>query len=374
VRARWFEVEETEDEPDRSRLGLNPHLHVRRSLAVSAQVPPTAPAAERPWVRRNLPLLTLVVLSFGIPELLTGSTTVLGLVTSANLLLGLPLYGSGVILARESSLRWKRGWVGVLFLGLAYGIVEEGLATKTMINPSAGAAGGLGVYGHFLGVNWIFAVEIDLFHSIYSIALPILLVGLLWPERRMQRFVSDRGLLLALVVLAAIAALGYEVLTREYFPTWPVLAFLLGAIGGFVAAFFYFPLRWVPLRTRTPTSPPWRFGLVAGAFAFALFGITLLSPTARVPPALVIAAQIFVSAAAFRYLVRNAGFEHNELAKVAFAAGLLSFWVPWDLALELLGDTGVLLVPILLYLLLLRLHRRNSPRPPPNPLVEPGPR
>jgi hypothetical protein len=330
------------------------------SVGVSVHNPPISAASRSSWVRRNPPLFALIFLSFGIPELLTGSTTVPGLVTSANLLLGVPLYGSGVLLVRESALRWRKGWVGVLLLGLAYGIVEEGIATKTMINPSAGAAGDLGVYGHFLGVNWIFAVEIDLFHAIYSIALPILLVALIWPERRAERFASDRGLVVALAILAGIAALGYEVFTRSYFPSVPVLAFLVGAIVALVIAFLLFPAQWFLLRGRTPTARPREFGLVAGAFVFALFGLTLLSPILRVPPVLVIAGQILLSALTFRFLLRRVGFERNELAKVAFAAGLLSFWVPWDIALELLGDTGVLLVPLLLYYLLYRLYRRYA--------------
>lgn len=344
---------------------LIPRTRVAPAVGVSIPGPAATTIPPPSWLRRNLPLLALIFLSFVIPELLTGSTTVPGLVTSANLLLGLPLYGSGVVLARESALRWKRGWIGILLLGLAYGIVEEGLATKTMINPSAGAAGALGVYGHFLGVNWIFAVEIDLFHAIFSIALPILLVGLVWPEQRAERLVTDRGVVVALVVLAAEAVLGYEVLTRGYMPATPVLAFLLATIAGLVAAFFLVPTEWFRLRSRRPTASPRQFGFVAGTLVFALFGLTLLSPYLRIPPVLVVVVQVALAAAAFAFLLRCAGYEQNELAKVAFAAGLLSFWVPWDVALELLGDTGVLVVPFLLYVLLYRLRRRyGSPSVP----------
>jgi hypothetical protein len=316
------------------------------------------------WFQRNLPLIALIVLAFGIPELLTGSTTVPGLVTSANLPLGLLLYGSGVVVVRESALRWRKGWAGILLLGLAYGIVEEGLATKTMINPSAGAAGGLGVYGHFLGVNWIFAVEIDLFHAIFSIALPILLIALLWPARQSQRFVSDRGLVVALIVLAGMAALGFAVFTRGYVPSLGVVTFLVGAIAALVALFFGVPARWSTARSPLPLAPPRQFGFVAGAFVFALFGLTLLSPALGIPPWTLVVGLPLLGFAVFVYLRQRAGSGRNELVKIAFAAGLLSFWVPWDVALELLGDTGVLVVPVLLYYLLFRLSRRYAPAPP----------
>jgi hypothetical protein len=336
---------------------------------------PTPPGGPEPgWSRRNLPLIALIFLAFGIPELLTGSTSVPGLVLSLNLLLGLPLYGSGVVLVRESSLRWNKGWVGVLLLGLAYGIVEEGITTKTMINPSSGAAGGLGTFGHFLGVSWIFAVEIDIFHAVFSIALPILLVALLWPERRTERFVRDRGLALALVILSVEAAVGYFAFTRDYFPSPAVLAFLLATIAALVGAFFLVPADRFRARTRTPTARPRQFGFVAGAFVFGLFALSDLSPALRLPPVLVVGAILALAGLTFWYLVRSAGFEKNQVAKVAFAAGLLSFWVPWDIALEFIGDTGVLVALGLLYYLLYRLYRRyeDIPPDPPRGLAVPG--
>jgi hypothetical protein len=318
--------------------------------------PATAPPAS--WGRRNLPLITLIFLAFGIPELLTGSTTVPGLVLGLNLLLGLPLYGSGVVLVRESALRWNKGWVGILLLGLAYGIVEEGIATKTMVDPSSSAAGVLGTFGHFLGVNWIFAVQIDIFHAVFSIALPILLVSLLWPARRTERFVRDRGLLLAVVVLSAEASIGYIAFTRDYFPAPGVLAFLLATIGALVLAFFLVPVAYFRERTRIPTARPRQFGFVAGGFVFGLFALSDLAPVWHPPPFLLIVGILVLAGATFWFLVQRAGFEENEVAKIAFAAGLLSFWVPWDIALEIIGDTGVLVVLGLLYFLLYRLYRR----------------
>jgi hypothetical protein len=320
--------------------------------------PLRSPTLEPSWFRRNLPSITLVVLAFGIPELLTGSTTLLGLVTSLNLALGLPLYGSGVLLAREASLRWRKGWSGILFLGLAYGIVEEGIATKTMINPASTAASTLGSYGHFLGVSWIFAVEIDLFHAVFSIALPILLVSLLWPERRTVRLISDRALVAALVVLALVAALGFFVFTRSYVPSGGVVAFLLGAIAALVVLFFAFPPERLSARASAPTARPRQFGLVGGAFVFTLYGLALFTPFWRAPPVGIVLGMLVAAGLTLGYLVQRAGRSGNELQKVAFAAGLLAFWVPWDIALDLLGDVGVIVVPVVLYYLLYRLYRR----------------
>jgi probable HAF family extracellular repeat protein len=54
------------------------------------------------------------------------------------------LYGSGSILIRELSLRWRKGWPSILALGAAYGIVEEGLMVKSFFDPNWVDLGTLG--------------------------------------------------------------------------------------------------------------------------------------------------------------------------------------------------------------------------------------
>lgn len=82
-------------------------------------------------------------------------------------------YGPPVLLAREAGLRWRKWWASGLLLGLAYGIVNEGLAAGTLFNPNAAAtlASGLAEYGRFAGVSWVWAVRIDIVHTLWS-ALP----------------------------------------------------------------------------------------------------------------------------------------------------------------------------------------------------------
>ena len=46
-----------------------------------------------------------------------------------------PMYGGGALLIRETVRRLGRGWPSLLLLGLAYGILEEALATQSLFNP-----------------------------------------------------------------------------------------------------------------------------------------------------------------------------------------------------------------------------------------------
>src|SRR3989442_11084325 len=155
---------------------------------------------------KSHPLLFLLFLTPGIPEYLSASSQLTLLVISPILFFGLllanlGLYGSGVILIREAMIRWKKGWASVFLLGVAYGIVEEGLALWTLFNPLAQPVGVLGFYGHWLGVNWVWTVGPLIFHSVYSIGLPIFLFGLVFPELKHKSLVSEAGITLSIVGL-----------------------------------------------------------------------------------------------------------------------------------------------------------------------------
>jgi len=101
----------------------------------------------------------------------------------------LGLYGPGVILIREAKIRWNKGWASVFLLGAAYGIVEEGLALRTLFNPNSSVVGNLGVYGHWLGVNWVWTVGLVIFHAVFSIGLPIFVFGLAFPDLKSKSLV-----------------------------------------------------------------------------------------------------------------------------------------------------------------------------------------
>ncbi|HZD12882.1 MAG TPA: hypothetical protein VE177_05115, partial [Candidatus Binatus sp.] len=98
---------------------------------------------------RSHPILLLILLSPGIPEYLSGSSPWSLLILNPILFgifvsLNIGLYTMGVILIREAVLRWHKGWASIFALGVAYGIVEEGLALQTLFNSNAGPVKELG--------------------------------------------------------------------------------------------------------------------------------------------------------------------------------------------------------------------------------------
>ena len=117
------------------------------------------------------PALILFFLSPAIAELLSGSAPPLEFFDPFAFFAMVAMYGSGAILIRELRVRWNKGWPTVLALGAAYGIIEEGLGCKSLFNPQWGDLGPLGVYGRWAGVNWVWSLEMMIYHSIISIAI-----------------------------------------------------------------------------------------------------------------------------------------------------------------------------------------------------------
>src|SRR5256885_16843146 len=104
------------------------------------------------------PLLALVLLSPVIAEMLSGSTPPLEWLNPIAVLFLIWLYGAGVLVMRETAVRWKTGWPSILLLGAAYGIIEEGLAVKSLFDPGWMGLGALDWHGRWFDVNWVSAV------------------------------------------------------------------------------------------------------------------------------------------------------------------------------------------------------------------------
>src|SRR5207302_1314347 len=169
------------------------------------------------------PLLALVLPSPVIAEMLSGSTPPLEWLNPVAALLLIWLYGAGVLVMRETAVRWKTGWPSILLLGAAYGIIEEGLAVKSFFDPAWMDLGTLGWYGRWLDVNWVWAVWLTIYHAVVSIAIPIFLMEWIWPRVRGQPLTSRRGYITAIALLAG-ATIFIDILLTPYRPSvWHLL-------------------------------------------------------------------------------------------------------------------------------------------------------
>ncbi|HEV8049560.1 MAG TPA: hypothetical protein VGP88_03100 [Thermoplasmata archaeon] len=324
------------------------------------------PAALRPTV----PGLLLVLSSITFAEFLTGSTPVLTpLLDPVSLLFLLGLYGAGVLLVREASVRWQKGWPTVLLLGAAYGIVEEAIGTKTFFGPAG--VGYLGVFGHFAGVNWVWAVELALFHAVYSIALPIAVVALVFPGTRGRSFLAtarSRGFVLAVFALTVAAM--FLLFNPSETPGAPLLVGALAAVGLLVLAGRLAPrgladLRFGRAAVRSGVAP-FALGVL---FVVGFFGLAWVGPRLLPVPAAIAAGLLLWCVGFGVYLARHReGFEAPR-SRLDLILGCLSFLLVLAFGFGVAGDYGAIPVAAIVVVVGWRLRGHlSAPLPASAPL------
>jgi hypothetical protein len=324
-------------------------------------------------IRPRLPVLALLLLAPAIPELLTGSTHITELFY-APLYFGLGfvgligLYGGGALLIREFVVYFQKGWASVLLLGAAYGIVEEGLAVHTFFEPGGRPpVNNLGFYGHAFGVNWLWALGLASFHALYSIALPILLTQLWFPEVKRARWL-DRGAVAA-VAIAYVLVVTLFAFSTGYGPSPALLVLFLGILAVLVVLAL-----WVPTELLSVGPGPSRIGrwglALDGAVFFAAWTFMLLLAASgdRVPAWAAGLALVLVCLGALYVILRRVGSDGLDRSKFYFATGMLGILFAWDVLVEF-SVPGILLVTAIFVYLLYRLHRtlraRESAAVPP---------
>jgi hypothetical protein len=321
---------------------------------------------------RRHPVLLFLCFTPGIPEYLSGSTPVASLVYAPGsfllfLAINLGLYGPGALLAREAFVRWRPGWAGVLLLGAAYALLEEGTALSTMFDPHASVVGGLGSYGRFAGVNWVWSVGVLGVHIVLSVGLPILLLSLALPETRGRPLLSDRQVPLALAVYAL--DIGVLVLATGYWRTAPWLI----ASAAVLAVILYAVTRRLPHGTLDPRrpaprlAPSWFFGLGLAYYPILLLVPALGEAGSLWPPA-TIAIDLLLSGTLFLFVRREIGRDGNEAALTMLALGALVPILLFGLLSQLF--LPVVIVPDVLFALFFyALWARYRPRPTSAPLA-----
>ena len=118
------------------------------------------------------------------------------------------LYGVGAVLVRETVRRWGKGWVSIILLGMAYGIFEEGAMVRSFFDPSWPDLQLLASYGRWIGINWIWAIALTLFHSIVSITIPIMITELLFHKQKNDLWLSRKAFIIFWAIFAVNLILG----------------------------------------------------------------------------------------------------------------------------------------------------------------------
>lgn len=146
---------------------------------------------------------TLIVSAPVIAELAFGSTP---LRMAWLVPLWVPVYGAGVLLVRELVRRTGRGWPSILLLGLAYGVLEDGIGLQALTSPNLYDAADWGM--RIAGVNLAYWEATAIYHMVFSVAVPIALTELIFAGHGRRPYLRNGGL----AVTAVVTALGVLIL------------------------------------------------------------------------------------------------------------------------------------------------------------------
>ncbi len=235
------------------------------------------------------------------------------------------LYGAGAVLCRELAVRTGRGWPTMLVLGAGVVLLKEGLMTASLFTPDL--AGPLGSYGRFLGVNWVWLVQSLLFESIFAIAIPILLVNLLFPQRRNEPWLNVTGAWWLIGLLLSGLILGILFLS-PYHPAPIYYILTLAAAVGISIGSLSLPSTLRITKSKN-VAAPYVFGMFSfvGTLLFALSGWLL--PRSPLPAPITIAAFVGLAFYTLRTVLAMSGDAQKwkDSQQAALLTGALAFYV-----------------------------------------------
>src|SRR5690606_21681212 len=231
--------------------------------------------AERTTTGNRKAAWSLVVITPLAAELTFGSTP---LRMAYLVLLWVPIYGAGVLLIRELVRRAGRGWPSILLLGIAYGMLEDGIGLQALTSPRLYDAAEWGM--RVGGVNLAYWEATAIYHTVFSVAIPIALTELLFSSHGRRPYLRTGGLVLTATVTAlGVAVLRFTVPVAQdpgYQAPLPfVLAVVVAVLVLGVVALRLLPRTGGRPTTRSVARPAWWY---LGSFVAVLAFLALSHP------------------------------------------------------------------------------------------------
>jgi hypothetical protein len=175
-------------------------------------------------------------------------------------------YGLPVLIIREVSVRLNFKIVPIITLGLAYGILNEGIFAKTLLFKTHATIPTFDNYGYLWGINFSWTVIVLLFHACHSVLYPILIVHFFYPNSSPGPWISKRWT--ALITLPVIY-LGFLFFFNNYSGSIFYLLFFIATIVILFSIAYFLPY------DKKDDGQKTKFSLqpVFWGFAFAFFYI-----------------------------------------------------------------------------------------------------
>ena len=318
------------------------------SIMAGAFPAPQAPPKRSRLTEKGRALWTLALFSPIFAELMSGSSPPLEFFFPLNFAFLLGLYGAGVLIMRELAVIWDKGWPSIILLGAAYGILEEGIAVKSFFDPGWMDLGNLGVYGRVIDTNWVWAFWLTIFHSVISISLPIIVINLMYPQFRKERFLVGRSFWIVIGILF-IDVIFIAGVLNPYSPNPGMYALCMFVMVLIVLMAKLLPRDFLAIPPRPGDRPgywsPIKLSVLAFAFILGSF-VTVGAINEPIPYQVSIMVLLMLSAVVFVVLSLKMPPVNNRVHMAYFASGLLGFMVFLGLVLGMGGAIDMAIVAI----------------------------
>jgi len=174
-------------------------------------------------------IFTLGLLAPVLAEILTGSSPPLHFFRLIFFLFLLGMYGCGVLLVRDFVRSRNLGWINIALLGLAYGMIEEGLIITSFYNLQWGGVKPLGAHGYFLGINWIGTILVSSAHVFLTVFSSIVLTESLFPKLADKPWLTSKQRWLCGLFFTLAFVFGFHLFTNILYPNYnpPLFSYLL---------------------------------------------------------------------------------------------------------------------------------------------------
>jgi hypothetical protein len=154
-------------------------------------------------------ILTLVLIAPVLTEIVSGNTPPHALLHPSIDLFLIAAYSLPLLAIREAAVRWRLRTAGIFLLGLAYGLLNEGLLAQTLVRCSHEPIANFDGYLCAAGINFSWTALILPWHALMAVIFPIALLGFWFPACAESAWLSKRAFaILAVVVGGGSAFLG----------------------------------------------------------------------------------------------------------------------------------------------------------------------
>jgi hypothetical protein len=148
----------------------------------------------------SITILLIAVLSFFGAEILTGSTSVEGILEyPLSFFSGLAFYGFQVAIIADISARYNLSLGTIYILGLIYGVLEEGIAIFTMETTSTHKLW-LTAYG--LNLTW--TIYVMMLHAMVTVITTMFILRVLWPKRIRNGILSRSNYIIIIPIIMVL--------------------------------------------------------------------------------------------------------------------------------------------------------------------------